>query len=477
MKTITKLTSVLFLLQIIATGFVSCTSDNDMAEMAIPQDSGIHTCVLKFHGNVMGYDDKHTRAVTDEMKWKDGSTVFVKFMTGGSSFIAGAAEYKEKPNTWVISYKGSLSQTTNGKCSVFYFDSIASTSGDSLVNLSRLHASYCTEQASYSFNGIEISINANLSPMNGRIRFLGDSIENFKTIGITSLKSFNCKTFTFSHDTTEVNLTCQNSSSIPNRYFTDYVYGEFSNEASRSLAIESKHGYFRRSCASVDFSAGKSGYIQCPMEDNYYGWTPSKDDADIFSDAVDLGLSVLWAKKNLGADYDYEYGYYTSWGDGEGTNNKNSSNTVAVTEKRWIPVKESYKGNTQYDRATSLLGNQWYTPSDTEWNELMSCQCIYVSKQNQNGFKVIGNNGNSIYFPLAECIEGNATPYTGVAFAGYYWSSSYAGSSVVYESMTSTDREYYGSCCELSKDENFKLAKLPMFKKCSIRPVKIKSHE
>lgn len=451
---------------------VSCSADDYLLSVNEHEDGGTKTYSLVFDGKVNEYEDKYTRSGTEAKEWADGSSLFIKFEVDDASFVTGVAEYREKPDTWVITFKGNLPETTNGKCSVFYADSVLSTSGDSLVNLSRYHGTYMTNSASYNFNGIEISIKANLEPMNGRIRFLGDSIESVKIIGITSLSSFNAKTFELEYDSTEVMTNCTHANADSTFYYTDYIYGFFTDSVKPSLYIESKEGTFRRSCNNVKMSSGSSGYIRCPQEDNYNGWTYfSGLNSQIFSDAVDLGLSVLWSKKNLGAEYDYDYGYYTSWGDNEGTNTLTNSDDYYISS--WAPLTCDYTGLASYDMATKTLGEKWYTPSDAEWKELISCGMRYTSKNGVGGYMVVGKNKNSIFIPFAGYVSGVSTTFDGVASDGFYWSSSFSKKEW---SNYNNHYSYYflGSCCRFDKKNSPYLEPEFMYLKGSIRPVKAK---
>lgn len=128
------------------------------------------------------------------------------------------------------------------------------------------------------------------------------------------------------------------------------------------------------------------------------------------SGAVDLGLSVVWASKNLGASSEYEAGSYYLWGDPSGNGVIMSFTTPNVNNI----------SNTQYDIALATMGNGWRLPSRTEVSELLSsCSWEKVS----NGVRLTGPNGNSIILPL-----------TGMAFP----SDGRAGST----SLTSTNEGF-----------------------------------
>ena len=82
--------------------------------------------------------------------------------------------------------------------------------------------------------------------------------------------------------------------------------------------------------------------------------------------AVDLGLSVFWADRNVGADTPWAYGDFFPFG----------------TPVPW--------------------GGTWRTPTAAELNELLQkCSWEQTACEGVEGYKVTGPNGNSIFLPLA----------------------------------------------------------------------------
>lgn len=117
-------------------------------------------------------------------------------------------------------------------------------------------------------------------------------------------------------------------------------------------------------------------------------------------EAVDLGLNVKWAKKNLGAsnytdkgnsyeDYDYMDIYYEDpilvGEDGEDVN---------------------LSGNEKYDYARKELGGSWRMPTFEDWQELKEkCSWKTVTIDDKPGFQVTGPNGNIIFLPAEKLDE------------------------------------------------------------------------
>lgn len=103
--------------------------------------------------------------------------------------------------------------------------------------------------------------------------------------------------------------------------------------------------------------------------------------------ATDLGLSVIWGEKNLGATSAYDAGGYYLWGDPTGTG------VIAFFDT----PNTNYICDTQYDIARKQLGKGWRLPTREEIKELLSsCSWETVS----NGVRLTGPNGNSVILPL-----------------------------------------------------------------------------
>ena len=135
---------------------------------------------------------------------------------------------------------------------------------------------------------------------------------------------------------------------------------------------------------------------------------------------VDLGLpsKTKWATCNVGADSPEEYGYYLAWGETEPKNeyvyNKTPLCDVAI---------DDISNNENYDVAQKKWGNGWSIPTKYQWDELIRCCKIRVTKKNGvNGVLLVGRNGKSVFFPSS----GNGKNGTFVDFVGSeggYWSS------------------------------------------------------
>lgn len=155
-------------------------------------------------------------------------------------------------------------------------------------------------------------------------------------------------------------------------------------------------------------------------------------------DAVDLGLSVKWASKNIGASQLEEEGSKFYWGaiDACETNYHADWHDYSITT---LVARGYLDGNNNlspsYDAATRIWGSKWRMPTERECRELIT-QCTWKSttKNGEKVYLVTGPNGNVIYLPS------DYTYWTSTAnqYDSYYLEcySSYYG----WRTMTTTSR-------------------------------------
>ena len=130
---------------------------------------------------------------------------------------------------------------------------------------------------------------------------------------------------------------------------------------------------------------------------------------------VDLGVSVLWAKCNLGALRPSDNGEYYAWAE---TSPK--LNYMEATNEM-ININE-ISGNVDYDAATANWGGGWRMPKNEEYEELLNkCDWQWTSVDGHYGCMITGPNGNSIFLPAAG--YRNGTSLYGSELRGYYWTS------------------------------------------------------
>ncbi len=142
-------------------------------------------------------------------------------------------------------------------------------------------------------------------------------------------------------------------------------------------------------------------------------FTNDESNEDDSHEAVDLGLSVMWATMNVGANAPEEYGDYFAWGETESKTDYNretykwynsSENTLTkycasggygtVDNKKVLDLED--------DAAHVNWGGTWRMPTIDEIEELLfDCSWEWTIQNGVNGQKVTGPNGNSIFLPAA----------------------------------------------------------------------------
>ena len=137
--------------------------------------------------------------------------------------------------------------------------------------------------------------------------------------------------------------------------------------------------------------------------------------------AVDIGLSVKWADRNVGADSPSDYGNYYSWGE--------IDYKSEYSDETYIYSEDKVKLEDVDDVAHVLYGDNWRMPTLEEMMEL--CETLDNSnykwewkvKGGHNGCEVTYLvNGKSIFLPAAgwKCYMTQED----VGGIGYYWSAS-----------------------------------------------------
>lgn len=140
--------------------------------------------------------------------------------------------------------------------------------------------------------------------------------------------------------------------------------------------------------------------------------------------AVDLGLSVLWADCNVGGDSESPIGGLYGWADPSGEKmSQNVKDYLEIVGGTYVKTPQKISG-TQYDIATAKWGKEWRMPSIDNWKELVEkCKWTKEKAFHVYGYRVEGPNGNSIFLPNTGLRFGETISNTD---AGYYWTSEMA---------------------------------------------------
>lgn len=194
---------------------------------------------------------------------------------------------------------------------------------------------------------------------------------------------------------------------------------------STSADVESVRGglIVKSSNLSGDFAFERAGLL--PNTQYYYAayldlgnsilygdvkdFTTGAYDFNLDDDLVDLGLSVKWARFNVGAKSETDLGGLFGFGDLSGCNNSINPEDYASTDV--------YR--TASDLAFHAFQGRATMPTVADFEELFSlCTKEWIEMDGVTGYKLTGPNGNSIFLPAAGSRVGNDVTNEGAE--GYY---------------------------------------------------------
>lgn len=172
---------------------------------------------------------------------------------------------------------------------------------------------------------------------------------------------------------------------------------------------------------------------------------------------LDLPSGTLWATFNVGASVPWEYGDYFAWGETRPKDVYNLSTYKYCNGSNTTLTKyctdSTFGYNGYCDSLTTLLasddaatvnwGSEWHTPTEEEWEELMSnCIKTWTQENGVNGFLLTATNGQSIFLPAAGYRTENLFD---CGIHGTYWSS------VINLTFTDSafEMHFYSGGCEI----------------------------
>lgn len=148
----------------------------------------------------------------------------------------------------------------------------------------------------------------------------------------------------------------------------------------------------------VKFDSNTTLYAQWKEVGEYNGY-----------EYVDLGLSVKWAKCNVGANAPTEAGSYFAWGELYTKSTYASDNYSVAKSPTVLPQ--------HLDAANYTMKGNWRMPTKAEFQELIdNCTMTKLSY----GVKFTAKNGNYIILPFVGYKDSWSNP--GKSY-GYYWTS------------------------------------------------------
>lgn len=177
-------------------------------------------------------------------------------------------------------------------------------------------------------------------------------------------------------------------------------------------------------------------------------FTTANRTINVDDEFVDLGLSVKWAKSNLGARSESDFGGLFGFGDATGVNNSYITEDYASTD--------IYKSAN--DCVWQMTDGKATLPSYEDYEELFSlCQAEWTAEDGVNGYRLTGPNGNSIFLPAAGSRLVN--DINGQGSNGYYATGS----------INPDNNEFYYAY-QFSSGTNSR-TNIPVYQAVAIRPV------
>lgn len=239
--------------------FTSCKDGDDALVPAATR-----TYTMRLHAIVTGYDANATRATA--YTFADGDEVYVLFHQGEAR-ISGAAVYSSATDLWTITPSQALADTDESRCQLAFFLA-AGTTSSSAVTLTQQTRIYTDGEATFQLADGMLTVQAQLAPALGRIRFRGEVGQRATVTGLAFAGSFDLNTHSFSLSPSKFTATCGADG------YTPYYYCAFVNADTRQLTFEfSAESGLRRNFGAGVLAAGTSGYVTIPTADSHEGWT------------------------------------------------------------------------------------------------------------------------------------------------------------------------------------------------------------
>ena len=126
---------------------------------------------------------------------------------------------------------------------------------------------------------------------------------------------------------------------------------------------------------------------------------------------IDMGISVSWAKWNMGEDSEFEVSEGFGWGDILGYGD------YSTLDNYPSPFPPETISGTEYDVAKVRWGEGWRLPQDEDFLELWNNSDVTIGEYaGTTYFRFMSKiNGNVVYFPIGNTFE-SASYWTGELF-------------------------------------------------------------
>lgn len=164
--------------------------------------------------------------------------------------------------------------------------------------------------------------------------------------------------------------------------------------------------------------------VVCSSPTTYKAWMTNTCNV-IFSPetspgkAVDLGLSVKWADRNIYASSPVDFGSYYAYGELNPKMLYTQSTQQWSEDGKWSGPVDGADIEPQCDVARQKWKGNWRTPTYSELMELINkCRWQWMRQDGVSGYRVTGPSGKSIFIPAVGLIKGIIPEQVGTA--GFY---------------------------------------------------------
>ena len=220
-----------------------------------------HTYSMRLNSSVNDFE-RGTRA---GHSWSDGSKLHLQFFENENR-ITGTATYSMEEDTWTVTTTKALVAPESAYCEAYYFVNPAAALS-TMVSMNLETIIYGDKKGSYNFEEDDaISVTASLSPLTGRIRFVGTPDANYIVSGLSTYTNYNVSANSFTSSARKLSVAIGEDGS------SDYYYALFENESQLVVNGEGKSAYLR-TFADYVLSAGSSGFVTLPSNEDLGAWT------------------------------------------------------------------------------------------------------------------------------------------------------------------------------------------------------------
>ena len=241
-------------------GVCACTTDAFEGVQEEPEAPVFYTYSMHLKGTIEDYG-KGTRA---GYKWNDGSKLYVQFFENGDR-ISGTAIFNLADDAWTVKTSKALTAPDDAYCETYFFvDPSAALSSTVSFDLETI--AYADKNGTYTLEEDDaIAVTASLSPLTGRIRFVGTPGEKYSISGLMTYAGYSTGNNSFT------TLARKLSVGIGDNGSSDYYYALFEDERRLVIHGEGKAAYMRTFAEDV-LTAGSSGFVTLPMGEDLGKW-------------------------------------------------------------------------------------------------------------------------------------------------------------------------------------------------------------